>query len=178
MINNVDKAKHINWGSAPEWLAAIGTILAVFAAIWIATREASSNRRREHIKQAESIAAWNSRSGGTIKVIISNGSKLPIYDVVISYGAAYGAGLPYFKGNDDQAFILRVPPGKWSVAEPRNPGGGMHVQPGISISFRDSTGAYWRRDATGKLIETKQHPFKELDIHEPISIWRALTSLT
>lgn len=73
--------------------------------------------------------------------------------------------------------VSLVPPGQYFIDSPKHPGNGMHVKLGISISFRDSRGKFWRRDATGTLEEIVQHPFVANEIEQPIDSWSELTPL-
>ena len=56
----------VQWGDAPTWLAAIGTISAVVVALWVAFGESRRRARAEERRQAELISAWVSFSGGRI----------------------------------------------------------------------------------------------------------------
>lgn len=168
-------------GSIAEWFAATSTLLAVLVALGIALRDGYLSRMSERRRQAESVSAWPVHFGVFKKndlVYVSNSSRLPIYDVLVSYGVAYGAGQSYATGGDYQSAILRIPPGEYFVKSPKNNGGGMHVQLGISISFRDINGIYWRRDARGVLTQTKSNPFMEMGVSQPISQWQSLDPIT
>lgn len=166
---------HIQWGTVADAAAAIATFSAAGVAIWIAGREARQAKKQNTVDQAKRISAWPLGHTPRSMIIVSNMSNEPTYDVLISYGVAYGAGLPYQNGNESQIFVLRVPPGKYSTGAAPHPGGGMHTQLSLSISFRDSEGNYWRRDATGKLEQTPLHPYREMNVTEPISHWEQIT---
>lgn len=164
-------------GNIAEWFGSVSTLLAVIVALAIALHDGYLRRRSDTRRQAESISAWPVHFGLVKKkdlVYISNASRLPIYDVLISYGVAYGAGRPYSLGDKYQTAVLRIPPGDYFVKAPKNNGGGMHVQLGISISFRDINGKYWRRDARGVLAQTKNDSFTEMSINQPVSTWHLL----
>ena len=165
----------IDFGSVAEWFAAVGTIAAVVVALYIATRETRRLQKRDRADQAHQISAWRLVQPGSSQVLVSNGSTLPIYDVVISYGVAYGAGPPFSLGNASQTFVVRIPPGRYLVKEPKRGESGMLGVVGPSISFRDANGSFWRRDAKGELIATKSHPFIEMKIEQPISNWVGAT---
>lgn len=162
----------IQWGTVADAFAAFGTFTAAAVAIWLAGREARRARKDAIVDQARRVSVWPLGHTPRSYVMISNASNEPVYDMVISYGVAYGAGMAYQKGNKNQIFLLRVPPGRYSTDSAPHPGGGMNAQLSLSVSFRDSNGNYWRRDATGMLEQTKMHPFRELDIEEPISEWK------
>ena len=167
----------IDLGSVAEWFAAVGTIAAVVVALYIATRETRRLQKRDRADQAHQISAWRLVQLGFGEVVVSNASSLPIYDVLISYGVAYGAGPPFSLGNANQTFVVRIPPGRYLVKEPKHGGGGMSVLVGPSISFRDANGLFWRRDAKGELIATKASPFIEMEIKQPISTWVGATPI-
>ena len=145
----------IDFGSVAEWFAAVGTIAAVVVALYIATRETRRLQKRDRADQAHQISAWRL--------------------VQLGYGVAYGAGPPFSLGNANQTFVVRIPPGRYLVKEPKRGGGGMSVLVGPSISFRDANGLFWRRDARGELIATKSSPFIEMEIEQPISNWVGAT---
>ena len=171
----------MKFGNIAEWFGAISTLLAVVVALGIALRDGCLRRRSELRNQAESISAWPVNFGIFRKkdlIYVSNSSRLPVYDVLISYGVAYGAGQPFTKGDDYQSAILRVPPGDYFVKAPKNHGGGMHIQLGVSISFRDINGSYWLRDARGVLTKTNNDPYTEMDVSQPISQWQSLDPIT
>jgi hypothetical protein len=85
----------IDWGSAPDWVAAISTSLGLVAA-GVATRYAyrqvkhlqqadESRTVTERRSQAERIAAWiDVGADFTPKIMFSNRSDLPVYSVTIS----------------------------------------------------------------------------------------------
>ena len=167
-------------GSFAEWVSGIGTLLAVLVAMAIATRDARVREKTEKQHQAEQVSAWPVYFGLRNKkafVLIANNSSLPVYDVAISYGAAYGAGGKYLTGSKMNRVVSLVPPGQYFIDSPKHPGHGMHVKLGISISFRDSGGKFWRRDATGTLEEIVHHPFVANEIEQPIDSWNELTPL-
>ena len=171
----------MNLGNAAEWFGAIGTLLAVIVALGIALRDGYLRRSSELRNQAESISAWPIHFGILRKknlIYVSNSSRLPIYDVLVSYGVAYGAGQPFTKGDGYQSAILRIPPGDYFVNAPKNHGGGMHTQLGVSISFRDINGSYWIRDARGMLARTDNNPYVEMDVSQPIAQWQSLDPST
>jgi hypothetical protein len=161
----------IQYGDLATWLGAIATFLAVAIALYFSCKDSKRRTKILIEKQANEVSAWIERRGGVNEVKIINSSNQPVYEVALSYGVSYGAGNSYLTGNDDQTFVFMVPPGTFYTHEPRNPGGGMHTQSGISISFRDTAGKYWRRGADGVLVSVATSTFKELDISEPISDW-------
>ncbi|MBP2266269.1 hypothetical protein J3A64_001733 [Pseudarthrobacter sp. PvP004] len=74
---------------------------------------------------------------------IRNDSRLPIYDVRVFL---LGSSEP--KQKKDVPHILLSRDGKsWQLPTTFVKGGGAYLE------FKDSGGAYWRRDSTGKLTE-------------------------
>ncbi len=168
-------------GNLAEWFGAVATFLAVVVALIVAFSDSVRTRILEKKSQASLVSVLIIRFGLAMKkdtVYVSNTSKQPIYDVFISYGVAYGSGDPYLRGDENQVAALRVPPGAYFMNVPKYPGRGMHAQLGLSISFRDNNGVYWRRDARGILIETKNDPFIELGIDQPFNKWEVLDPAT
>lgn len=167
-------------GSLADWFGALATLAAVIVAIMIATTESRATRKRETHSQAEQISVWMVYFGITNKpyVVIQNSSSLPVYDAVIYYGTAYGAGAAQLKTNKGPISFLKIPPGQYYSKPPKSPGNNMHARAGIAISFRDSNGHFWKRDATGMLHQINAHPFKELGISEPIPSWGELLPLS
>ncbi len=160
----------IQWGNIAEWVGGIATLIASIIALMFGLSEQRRQRLSKRRSQAEKITIYG--LGNTLH--ISNSSNEPVFEMAISFGVAYGAGLGYSMGSDNQVFLLRVPPGKYVCHQkPTNPGGGMHIQLGLSISFRDAAGLYWRREANGVLIETLS-AYSDLDVEQPISDWSPL----
>ena len=168
---------NMQMGSLAEWFSAIATLLAVVIAFWVAFRDGRLRMSEDKKRQADAISAWEIFFGmrhDKPLIYVSNASRQPIHDVMISYGVAYGAGSSYATGDEYVAKLLKVPPGDYWVKPPKNHGGGMHIKLGISISFRDNAGHYWRRDARGVLSELKQDSFVASGVSLPVSDWANL----
>ena len=162
----------IQLGTLADWVGATATFGAVCVALYTSLNELTARRKQEEGSQAIKISAWPVTTHlGERSVVISNSSYEPIYDVTLSYGIAYGAGMSYLKGNDDLIFIKTVPPGLYESEEPRNRGGAMHTQVGVAISFRDVRGQFWLRDAKGKIYKLATSNFRLLEVQEPIGDW-------
>jgi len=170
----------IDWGSAPEWVAAVGTVGAVIVSLVLASKGGRETRLRDRRRQAESISMWRSinAAGKTRAIVINNTSSGTIFDIALSIAVSYGGGPAFQIGNDQQVFLMGIPPGKFEVPAPKEPVKEMHKQLGISMTFRDKHGVYWRRDATGALSETKtQEPYSDLDVSLPITTFRSFITL-
>lgn len=134
-------------------ITAIGTVGAVVVSLTVALYGWKKQNSVEMKRQAGSIAAWLSSDHDV--AIINNCSTLPIYDVVLSWGATAGAAKQYSTGNKNTVVYSVIPPGAYKASLPEYPGTGMGVRLGVAISFRDCNGNCWRRDARGRLLEIR-----------------------
>jgi hypothetical protein len=169
------------WGDYPTWLAAIGTIAAVAAALWLAGRD-SRRRRTEHERnQAELVTAWllpvgDQTTSGLVPPIIAviNGSQQLAYKVIASLVPVRGAIGEDFRqtvGRDPTAFRAfkgELPPGRTNLGV-ENPGGGMHIRFAIELAFRDAGGRSWVRSADGVLERIRAEPADHYGLHEPLN---------
>jgi len=125
-------------------------------------------RAREDREWALHIAAWyldvNPGSSGetATRVLISNGSSLPVYEVVVTLVILFGGGAK--RGPETgpewpcRAFVAVLPPRRWLVDLPIG-WAGMHREPGVEIAFMDSAGRTWVREPRGLVIESHRvHP--------------------
>lgn len=156
-----------NWVTAFNLLL---TTISVICTIGTFVFGPMHNREVEKRAQAETISAWDSDIHSArnpyepTDVVINNGSQSPIYDVVISFGVAAGAGPAYLTG-DKATTIGTVPPGRWIGKAPA-PDHGMFVQPNAAIAFRDANNQSWCRDAAGRLTEITD-PYTHMEIILP-----------
>lgn len=161
----------LNWGSVPDWLAAIGTIGAVIVALFFAGRDGRERSNRERRRQAEGLTTWRrfDRLGNITSVVMINNSTGTLFDIAVSVGVARGAGEAFRTGNENNVFLTGLPPGEYEINPPPQDDESMHKTLGVSVTFRDSRGVYWRRDATGELYETTpQEPYAGLGITLPV----------
>lgn len=170
--------------------AAIGTVGALFAALWQIReerdeRKAAAARQDEASRraQAEKISAWvASFAEGSTPVAMLNQSESPVYGVIISLVMVQGAGprrgedLHPVMDSTFRACVSLLPPGKSYV---RVGGGwaGMSRRPGIEVAFTDSRGQHWQRLADGTLLAVDQSPTKLYGLVPPISWQVPSTSL-
>jgi hypothetical protein len=160
------------WGTAPEWLAAIGTLLAFGVAFWLLRKELAV--RRESVEdrrqaQASLVAAWVSepsrqieRDGRTklvYQLVTRNGSGQPIYNVQVRMLLPEGFKLT----SPDEIFLPQLPQFRYEVLPPKytKPELLTSIQPErlrhwlmpkpVEITFADAQGYKWRRDPTGKI---------------------------
>lgn len=156
-------------------LGAIGTVSAALVAVRVAGRDARKRVRG----QATQISVWDvprasneTEQGHTDSfersVVITNGSDSSIYEVVVSWGAAQGSGPTFnMQALEPPTCAVMVPPGEWLMPAPRSEGGGASLVTRPAISFIDSAGGRWRRDAKGQLMRTAKLPIDDLGMSRP-----------
>ena len=151
----------VDWGSAPEWFAAIGTVVAAGGAILLLHRESEQIREirgEAQRRPASLVASWLEESGETAeagrlvaRLNIRNGSEEPVYDVAIAYKKA-----------DSQTIQLKsldiLPPNFTSVSDQlvwgfqdTSSGSLVFALPPLVTTFTDSRGERWERTYEGHL---------------------------
>lgn len=144
----------IQLGNVAEWFAAAGTVAAVSVAIWIAGLESRRHEDSQRREQAESVAAWASgHDVGRMRTVVSNNSKMPIYDVILEpmYHPTPGSDA---EPSVQRTFIEVVPPGQWAaVALERIPSGLRPTKVAVPLAFTDARGNHWRRSTDGGNLE-------------------------
>ncbi len=168
------------WGDYPTWVAAIGTVAAVFAAIGLAARETWERRRERERQQAELVTAWLESIGGPTpdglrpsKIVVTNGSQQLVYRFIASQVPVRGAIREDFRSQigagawEFRAFKGELPPGRTDL-DVTYPGGGGHIRFAIELAFRDAGGRSWIRTAQGELKRIRGEPADHYGIHEPI----------
>jgi hypothetical protein len=171
-----------------NWVAIVTGITSIVATIIaIGTFLYTWHKDSEEINvaQANKISAWidNDERGEAkltkdmkfMNVIINNVSEQPVYNVVLSSGTYQGSGTPYLTGADATSSIGTLPPGKYTTRVPY-PGAGMHTRMEAAVSFTDTRGNSWIRDATGHL-KSAIDPDSELRVDLPPNNWQALRSI-
>lgn len=149
----------IDYGSLPDWLAGLGAVGALVAAIsavkyakWTYENQAAElrtlldERKRE---QASKVAAWTFTKDGAPQYRVANTSGLPIYMVELW---VMGAGVI---GPICAMPLPFIPPGESTIPVPRShkiPTGETD-QAFAGIAFQDAAGLRWKRDAWGNLEE-------------------------
>jgi hypothetical protein len=180
----------IQFGDFPTWLAAIGTVGALAAALYQIGSERNrriaqetNDRLERHQAQARLISAWLGKTAirfdrPHIAIELVNGSREPIYGlavgIVFIQGAAPHSLEAWFEikknteAQEHQQFspptaILGIlPPGRWRiwVGDPGSVLGGGRR--GAELTFTDRAGAHWVRRAKGDLQELPKAPFEYL----------------
>lgn len=131
-------------------VTSLGTVVALGAFVY----QFAIDKQTNVSKQASLISVWkkneNINQESSTYVIISNSSELPIYEVVLSIDRVTDYESKLSKTSELCTFVQIVPPGRYKVPV-IDRGGGMNMMFEASISFRDSSGKYWYRDASGHL---------------------------
>lgn len=127
--------------------------------------------------QAEKISAWialqNDNKESDSVIGFCNRSDMPVYDVVITAvrlgtdGAAMNSGKAARKANPSGGFVKLLPPGSFQ-AKTAYLDGGMNMQFGVEIAFRDAGGHSWLRTADGHLRQLSQTPYAYYGIEKDI----------
>lgn len=159
----------IRWSDPPTWIASIGTVGALTLGLWQYTRNSRLSERRTHEEQARDITAWVvSKNGQEAWLAISNQSKNPIYEVILTLVAFQDAASIDGTGKPDdfRAFLSVVPPGLYFASVHGHSGMGFH--PSALVAFSDSNGSSWVRDGRGRLKEIHQTPVDYFDLHQPL----------
>lgn len=163
----------VQWGDAPSWFAAIGTIAAVVLALRLAVRERRRRSQEERRNQADLITAWVARDDPTypwIGVMVANASHQVAYRLVVS-AVSVVDGFRVDRPADSlswRRFVSQLPPGdtrfdvEWDRA--------VHVaRPGVEIAFQDAAGRHWIRDVNGNMEEVEKIDHLErLGLHESL----------
>lgn len=129
----------VDYGSVPDWLQGVGTVLALFVGFSVLRRE-QTHRLRE---QAAQVAAWleqrPDRGEGAYAVVVNNASALPVFAATV---IANEGG-----GRDPQWAHYPV------LAPGARPEFGPVFDPvaGLIVTFNDSFGRGWTRDELGVL---------------------------
>lgn len=176
-------------GDVPTWLAATGTVGALWVALLQIKTERShrlardaSDREERHRSRARLVAAWvgppepASGPSGRTPIYLLNGSLEPVYTLVASIVFIQGAA-PHTTEETLEAHHPReqgttwsqapvttesiLPPGKWRIWIPGTGWAGvMAGRSGAEVAFTDRAGAHWIRRALGELEELPQPPFE------------------
>jgi hypothetical protein len=186
----------IHYGDLPAWLASVGTVGALGAALWqIGTERKRRHEREERDRelarreQARRVSWWpgtedgapgpmDPRWGSSTPIELVNGSDEPVYNLVFALVHVQGAG---FHGIEDwgregaqlppwsTAAIL--PPGRWRVWVPGEGWGqGLALRLGAEVAFLDRDGVSWVRRSGGDLEELAKPPldyFADFGLHGP-----------
>jgi hypothetical protein len=176
-----------DWGTVPDWLAAVGTLAAFAVALRLLAKELAARRQYEEDRrrgQARLVAAWTStpsmsrRLGdkpSMFDVIVRNGSDEPIYAVVLTMlaptfyrkpptGPHVGGGVAFeaaygVLGPHDEERVTHV-------VESTSPGP-------VRVTFTDSQGYRWRRHPMGELELLKGQATRRRPHKDELNAWVA-----
>jgi hypothetical protein len=142
MVHCAAKSSHVDLGTVPAWIGAIGTTLAflvAFAVFWLSLAE-----RRRH--QASQVAAWFARGDTQATLHVANSSDVPVYNVRVDPKLLGQTSDPIrypVLGPRTNETDLTIPmPGSRQVS---------NLFFGVEVFFSDSAGRRWFRAAGGKL---------------------------
>ncbi len=178
-------------GNWPEWLAAVGTVGALAAAlaqIEVARRRLRTDRKeqlaRERRAQAELVSAWigdvrtsndfDMKIGGpsdtATNLELSNASGSPVYRAVLSIVDIQGTGWKgQGKAPDGYQFCVSIiPPGRFHLTIRRGFGAGMGIHWEVELSFTDAAGQHWVRRASGLLEELDADAVTHYQVSRPV----------
>jgi hypothetical protein len=135
-------------GTAPEWVAAIGTACATLIAAIVLMITAWDRRRAP----ASRINGWPLIEEGIItKVELANAGDLPVFDViarVIYQSETLVVVSPDSLPPGNHKHDLPEPVGLWSGAADLI---ATRQGPKVALLFRDATGQVWRKRSSGRL---------------------------
>jgi hypothetical protein len=135
----------INWGSVPEWLAAIGTILAFILAFAILRRELRAIR----VHEARLVSIWSSYTGAegeatkshAFEIFVRNGGTEPVYSVRVRLRGVEMLSYDVLPPAETEKGTLSLE---------------MRERPPLSIQFLDVQGQLWERNPQGRLRPMRQ----------------------
>lgn len=156
----------INWGSAPEWVAAVGTVGSLFAALWLVRKEGEDRKQREverYSAPAHRVSAWCLEEEAKLILAVKNMGEEPVYNCMIYVsGTGDFSGYPGQRPDSPREILYgTIPPGETlkdekdaSFAKAEHFG-----FPAIEVEFTDARGKHWRRDMEGAVTEIAyRHP--------------------
>jgi hypothetical protein len=159
-----------DWGTVPDWLAAVGTLAAFAVALRLLAKELAARREQEEDRrreQASRVACWleivedpdwpprhwaPDKPVRAVAAVLQNGSEEPVYDCRVHIELDPGASGKLVSGDRQYSLEERtLPPGRTqrSVSFPRE-----DLPPASTrMSFRDAAGRRWTRYPDGRLVE-------------------------
>lgn len=151
-----NSVSRIEWGTIPDWIAAVGTAGALFVGLLLLGRQMSafeSSEQDRRAKHAYNVGAWwEPVTGGQVaRFFLRNANPTPVYDCLILLRAKskplgvaiLSISIPVVKPNDQ-------------VSEDRD---ASEVHPDdlrgarVELGFTDSDGRHWLRTRDGSLTE-------------------------
>jgi hypothetical protein len=135
-------SSRLQFGTVPDWIAAIGTTLAFFVAFMVFSLDLSERRRR----QASQVAIWLERGEDAATLHVRNSSEAPVYNVKAIPYVLNGAYEPLVRvamgpGEEDDTLKVNVPLNSQIANENLS----------VEAFLLDSAGRKWKRRRDGKL---------------------------
>jgi hypothetical protein len=147
----------VNYGSVPDWIASVGTVLGLLWAVWLYRRELQRNRDRDdgaRRAQASLVSAWFEPVDElSRRVIIANESSLPVSEV--------GVLVPSPIGGPGNLAVGLVPPKGRRVYDLNGYRERLFWPIPLDMWFVDSGGTRWHRDDSGVLRESSERQVPE-----------------
>jgi hypothetical protein len=135
-------SSHLELGTLPEWVDAIGTTLAFFVAFAVLLFDRRERRRR----QAGQIAAWLERGDSKVILHVINASDAVAYNVQVTPQLLHRVydevNYPLIGPGKDETPLTIELPGNQQVS---------NDYLGVEMSFTDSAGRRWKRLRSGRL---------------------------
>jgi hypothetical protein len=172
-----------DWGTVPDWLAAVGTLAAFAVALGLfrkeqqARRESEDDRRRE---QASRVASWvgvvedldspplpwaSEMGRRRVAAVLHNGSEEPVYDCRVhieldpaATGSFWKAVAGTFQPGERRLTLTdrTLPPGR--IQHPLSLGRADLPHASVWMTFTDAAGRRWKRHPDGRLVEPDRPP--------------------
>jgi hypothetical protein len=165
-------------GDLPTWIAAVGTVGALFAALRQIQVERQARQGAERAlsesalrAQAETVSGWyggqatppdsDESSQGRDWLVVLNRSHEPVYQAVATLVFIQGTGprtgeawveVEKRTGGTEtyRSTMGVIPPGRWRTQVPSD-WGHMQAQPAVEVAFTDRAGNHWIRRSDGTL---------------------------
>jgi len=153
-------------------LGNIATFLLLLFTICQYLKNNRDKLKREERNQAEKISTWiiSKRNNEYAFGNISNQSKTPIYEVIITLVPFQGSGDLTGKNTPEiyREFFSVIPPGHYYI-KIKNGWSGMSFHPNLSVAFIDAAGINWKREGDGYLHKINSKPPEYYNISRPLS---------
>lgn len=143
----------VDWGSVPDWFAAVGTVGALLVALVLLGKEMSDRREaksRADRYPADGIFAWAAprTDAGGWQTFLLNTTSEPVYDVVVRFQRFADTS------QVSESVFGTLPPGGPTPGDRYGdrPDDVFGIPP-VEIEFTDGRSRYWLRNFDGQLRE-------------------------
>lgn len=155
----------IQWGSVADWVAAVGTVGSLFAALHIIKEERKEKRKAVEdapLLQAQLVSAWSEVENDQHVLFAMNGGINPIYDVMVYGSPVDFIAHPSGPSHNVEVLFGTIAPGK--TLDEKGQSDRLKCdrfgEPSVEIEFTDVHERHWKRGADRKVIEIKsRRPF-------------------